>query len=125
MSFASSIVARLAVPLLVACIGISAGFDTVPIPANFRVEAVDGRDKARLSWSSSASHVRIHIQKKLPNGTWETVSGFPRNQENTGRFTYDTPQTTTGTFKFWIRAYDRATSRYSLPTEEIIRRDMH
>lgn len=96
-----------------------------PVPTNFRVEAIDNRDRARLTWSSGTSHVRIFIQKKLPNGTWEPVSGFPKNQENTGRFVYDTPATTVGTFKFWIRALDRATSSYSLPTEEIIRRDMH
>ncbi len=94
-----------------------------PTPTRFRVQADASRNKATLSWSSSANQIRFFIQKQLPNGTWTPVSGFPVNQLNNVKFTYDTPATTTGTFRFWIKA--KVGSLYSDTTPKIVLTNMH
>lgn len=76
----------------------------VPTPTHFTATAIDGRDKAKLTWVSPEPQVRIFAQKKLPNGTWTSLSRYPRNAVNTGVFVVDTPATSTGSFRFAVKA---------------------
>ena len=93
------------------------------VPANFTAAPIDSRNKALLTWSSGADQVRLFAQKKLLDGTWEPLSGFPRNETNTGRYVVDTPATRTGTFRFFVKAKQGST--YSAETARIELRDMH
>lgn len=83
---------------------VAAMIAVIPTPTNFTATAIDGRDKAKLTWVSPEPQVRIFAQKKLPNGTWTSLSRYPRNAKNTGIFVIDTPETNTGSFRFAVKA---------------------
>jgi hypothetical protein len=77
---------------------------TIPTPTHFTATALLGRDEAKLTWVSREPQVRIFAQKKLLNGTWTSLSRYPRNTVNTGVFVIDTPATHTGSFRFAVKA---------------------
>ena len=93
-------------PLLALC-GLLCAFApllALATPTNFKVVPDAQRNTVTMTWTSGAPQIRFDIQKLLPTGVWTSLSGFPVNHINTGKFFFDTPTTTTGTFRFRIRA---------------------